>query len=120
MMSSDRWKQIERLYHAALEREPDARKTFLVQACGSDEELRREVASLLDYDDGPAMFFESPIPELAAQSQSEEQTAEMFDSLSPINNRLIIPEAESLPAPPIFIGDHRILRKSSICGVRSG
>jgi eukaryotic-like serine/threonine-protein kinase len=111
MMSPDRWKQIERLYHAALEREPHARKTFLVQACGGDEELRREVASLLHYDDCPTIFFESPITEFAALSQSEEQTAEKFDSLSPINNRLIIPEAESLPAAPIFIGDHRILRK---------
>src|SRR5262249_19742644 len=93
------------------EQEPDARKTFLVQACGGDEELRREVASLLDYDGGPAMFFESPIPEFAAQSQSEEQTAEMFDPLSPLSNGFTTPESESLPVPPVFIGAHRILRK---------
>jgi len=46
-MELDRWEQIERLYHAALEREPDAREAFLVEACAGDEDLRREVAGLL-------------------------------------------------------------------------
>ncbi len=110
-MERDRWERIERLYHAALERGPDARGIFLVQACGDDEELHREVASLLDYDDRPAIFFESPILEFVAQLQAEEQAAETFDSLSTISNVLTIPKSESLPAPPIFIGDHHILRK---------
>ena len=50
MMEPDRREQIERLYHAALEREPDARDAFLDEACAGDEELRREVAGLLDGD----------------------------------------------------------------------
>ena len=28
-MTPERWREIERLYHAALEREPDQRATFL-------------------------------------------------------------------------------------------
>jgi eukaryotic-like serine/threonine-protein kinase len=52
-MEHDRWEKIERLYHAALERGPDAREAFLDEACWGDEALRREVASLIDYDDGP-------------------------------------------------------------------
>jgi hypothetical protein len=55
-MEPDRWKQIERLYHAALELAPDARGTFLVQACGGDEEMRGEFASLLNYDDGQTIL----------------------------------------------------------------
>src|SRR5262245_58829618 len=110
-MDPDRWEQIERLYHAALEHEPGARWAFLVQACGGDEEMRREVASLLDHDDGPAIFFDAPMLEFAAQLQTEDPTAEMFDPLSSLGNGLIIPESESLPAPPVFIGAHRILRK---------
>ena len=43
----DRWKKIEELYHAALERDPAMREAFLDGACGSDVELRREVDSLL-------------------------------------------------------------------------
>jgi hypothetical protein len=49
-MEPDRWEQIERLYHAALEREPDAREAFLDEACAGDEDLRREVAGLLACD----------------------------------------------------------------------
>jgi serine/threonine protein kinase len=110
-MELDRWEQIERLYHEALELAPDARGTFLVQACGGDEEMRREVASLLHHDDGPAIFFEAPMLEFAAQLRTEEPTAEMFDPLSPLSNGITTPESESLPAQPVFIGDHRILRK---------
>jgi hypothetical protein len=107
-MEPDRWKQIERLYHAALELAPDVRGTFLVQACVGDEEMRREVASLLNYDDGQTTFFESPILEFAAQLQPEEQTAEMFEPLLPLGNGLAVSESESPPAPPAFIGAHHI------------
>ncbi|MGH9843345.1 MAG: serine/threonine-protein kinase [Blastocatellia bacterium] len=66
-MTPDRWKQVERLYHAALEREPESRAEFLDEACAADEELRREVASLLAYDDRPASFIEAPVLEVAAR-----------------------------------------------------
>jgi len=46
-MSPSRFGQIERLYHAARERGPNERAGFLDQACAGDEELRREVDSLL-------------------------------------------------------------------------
>ncbi|MEO8052748.1 MAG: protein kinase, partial [Acidobacteriota bacterium] len=46
-MQPARWKQIEELYHAALEREAGERAAFLAQACDGDVELRREVESLL-------------------------------------------------------------------------
>jgi hypothetical protein len=38
---SERWKQVESLYHAALERETATRAAFLAEACAGDEELRR-------------------------------------------------------------------------------
>jgi hypothetical protein len=49
-MELDRWEQIERLYHAALECQPEAREAFLDEACAGDEDLRREVAGLLACD----------------------------------------------------------------------
>jgi serine/threonine protein kinase len=49
-MTSQRWRQIELVYHAALEREPEARAPYLAEACGADEDLRREVESLLAKD----------------------------------------------------------------------
>jgi eukaryotic-like serine/threonine-protein kinase len=46
-MNPDRWQRIEELYHAALAREREGRAAFLANACQGDEELRREVESLL-------------------------------------------------------------------------
>jgi serine/threonine protein kinase/Flp pilus assembly protein TadD len=46
-MDSERWRQVEGLYHAALERELGERAAFLDKACQRDDELRREVESLL-------------------------------------------------------------------------
>jgi serine/threonine protein kinase len=46
----DRWQDVERLYHAALARDERERAAFLRDACRDDEDLRREVESLLGYD----------------------------------------------------------------------
>jgi hypothetical protein len=50
-MRPDRWRQVEQLYHAALEREEPARDAFLREVCRDDEELRSEVRSLLNQTD---------------------------------------------------------------------
>src|SRR5881296_3235120 len=54
-MSPERRRQIEELYHAALERDPGRRAGFLAEACRDDAELRREVDSLLAQDSVPAI-----------------------------------------------------------------
>ncbi len=46
-MTPERWKRIEELYHAALACEAPDRPAFLAGVCAGDEELRREVESLL-------------------------------------------------------------------------
>jgi hypothetical protein len=46
-MTPDRWKDVERLYHAARAEAPEARPAFLAKACGGDEELQQELQSLL-------------------------------------------------------------------------
>ena len=46
-MGPERWRRIEDVYHAALERDSGERPTFLREACRDDSDLRREVESLL-------------------------------------------------------------------------
>ena len=46
-MTSERWQRIEALYHSVVERPPNSQEAFLSEACRGDEELRREVESLL-------------------------------------------------------------------------
>src|SRR5437764_10075905 len=47
-MKPARWQEIERLYYAALDRNPKDRAAFLADASGRDTELLHEVQSLLD------------------------------------------------------------------------
>jgi serine/threonine protein kinase/formylglycine-generating enzyme required for sulfatase activity/cephalosporin-C deacetylase-like acetyl esterase len=51
-MEPDRWRQVEGLYHAALERDPEVRAAFLAEASGGDKELLDEVQSLLEQHTG--------------------------------------------------------------------
>jgi serine/threonine-protein kinase len=46
-MTPERWQEVERVLHAALEREPEERATLLDKLCAGDPELREEVESLL-------------------------------------------------------------------------
>jgi len=59
MMEPKRWRQIEELFHSALECEPARRSAFLDIVCASDASLRQEVDSLLlSYEKGS--FTETP------------------------------------------------------------
>ncbi len=55
-MNPDRWAQVEQLYDAALEREPESRAAFLDEACAEDSDFRREVEELLRYDGAAAQL----------------------------------------------------------------
>ena len=46
-MTPERCEQVERLYHAALELAARLRAAFITETCGGDDELRREIESLL-------------------------------------------------------------------------
>jgi tetratricopeptide (TPR) repeat protein len=47
---ADRWSRVRRVFDAVADLEPAARAARLAEACGEDEELRREVESLLAFD----------------------------------------------------------------------
>ena len=63
-----RWQRLQDIVQAALGRPAEARDAYLAEACGSDDELRREAASLLDQDDRASDFLATPIGELAANA----------------------------------------------------
>lgn len=64
---SDRWHQLETLYHAAHERAPEDRPAYLERACGRDESLRREVESLLAQEELAANFLETDEPAVSGK-----------------------------------------------------
>ena len=65
-MTPERYEQIGQLYDAALELAPGERTALLERACGVDEELRREVESLLEAHEQAGDFIASPAVEMAA------------------------------------------------------
>jgi serine/threonine-protein kinase len=60
-ITPERVRQIEELYHAARERDPGARPAFLIAACGEDDDLRRQVESLLGQQTNRGPLNESPL-----------------------------------------------------------
>lgn len=50
MASSDRWQQINELFHTAVSLSPQARQAYLNNACAQDQSLRREVEKLIAAD----------------------------------------------------------------------
>ena len=79
---TERLQEVERLYHAALERNETEWAAFLDSACAGDEELRHEVESLLSYSKRSKSFIESPAFEAFAKVLAKEQDLEQA---SPIN-----------------------------------
>jgi hypothetical protein len=67
LMKAERWKQINDLFQSAVERAPGERAAFLDEACNSDEELRREVESLLSSHERATNFIELPAFEVAPE-----------------------------------------------------
>jgi serine/threonine protein kinase len=75
-MRPERWRQIDRLYQAALERGATERGAFLDEACARDEELRREVESMLAAHEKAKEaedFLNQPALQVAAQAIADDQ-----------------------------------------------
>ena len=72
-MRPERYKQVDELFIAALERQPEERAAFLDQACSGDSDLRREVETLLSADDQAQSFIESPAYQLAPELLTDDQ-----------------------------------------------
>ena len=54
-MTPERWREVEQVYQSTMDREPRLRAAFLSEACGNDQELRREVDSLLELNHSPVL-----------------------------------------------------------------
>lgn len=60
VVTRERWKQIEAMFEQAFELPLDQRPAFLQSSCDGDEELRREVQSLLDSHSRAGSFIDRP------------------------------------------------------------
>ena len=77
-MTPERWRQIEEIYHLALEHEAGQRSAFLKQACDGDEEMLREIESLLAHEEPAEEFMKAPGMAVLAQAVAHDRTGSMI------------------------------------------
>src|SRR5688500_18923297 len=71
-MSPERWREVERIYQAVLDRrETESPADLLTSLCGGDQELRRDVAMLLEADAEGQHFLEGNALQAAAETLTE-------------------------------------------------
>src|SRR5215470_7487914 len=85
-MDAKRWTQIKEVYDRALDLCGDERESLLAKACGDDDDLRREVASLLAAHEGAGTFLQSPAVEVAAREIVADEV--IFPAPQPIGREL--------------------------------
>lgn len=72
MLNPERWQKVKEIFDAALKRAPNELSSFLDEACGGDQELRREVENLLLSAENAGSFMERPaVGEVAEKFISE-------------------------------------------------
>jgi len=66
-MTPERWKQVNDLFHSAIDRPPEERAAFIGEGCEGDDGVRREVESLLTSHEQAGNFIELPAFEIAPE-----------------------------------------------------
>jgi serine/threonine protein kinase len=69
-MEMERWRRVQRLFHSALDLEPEARQAFLDVSCRGQTDLRREVELLLAKEQEAESFLETPAMHYTTATQT--------------------------------------------------
>src|SRR6202050_4825197 len=102
-MKPERWSKIESIFHKAVEADESRRGSVIEESCAGDEELRREVESLLAHHSDSASFIEQPA--FAGQGNTS--------SVRPVT-------AAAAPRPDlkgVAVGHYRILEEIGLGGM---
>jgi serine/threonine protein kinase/tetratricopeptide (TPR) repeat protein len=66
-MDAERWKRINEIFHAALERDPPDRSSFIAEACNGDISLCAEIEQLIANHLKESSLFQKPAADIAAE-----------------------------------------------------
>ena len=72
-MTPERWQQVKEIFNSALNYRPEERGSFLSQACSGDDNLRREVESLIASHEQSGGFIDEPAFVAAASWLADEK-----------------------------------------------
>ncbi len=88
-MEGERWGRVEQIFHAALQVEQSRRGELVRQSCAGDEDLRREVESLLAHYSEAGSFIETPAFADAGASPPRPRTSRSLNSKSGLAETVI-------------------------------
>ncbi|PWT95068.1 MAG: hypothetical protein C5B55_01740 [Blastocatellia bacterium] len=112
-MTPERWQVIDELFHAALGRNAAERSDFLAHQCGSDEQLRHEVESLLLSHERADNFIETPAGDVAADLLGTHKST--FEPSQQIENYCIIRQLGLGGMGEVYLAeDTRLKRKVAL------
>jgi non-specific serine/threonine protein kinase/serine/threonine-protein kinase len=74
-MTPERWQRVKDIFDRAMECGPASRVAFIRERCGDDEELRKEVESLLASDPETGSLLDNPLMETAAMAPGDGASA---------------------------------------------
>jgi eukaryotic-like serine/threonine-protein kinase len=77
-VSSERWRHVGEIYHAALALPAPERDAYLASACGTDNDLRLEVESLLARASDASGFLETTALELTGRALADKRQASLI------------------------------------------
>jgi serine/threonine-protein kinase len=77
-MTSEQYRRVSELYHAAMELAPEVREDFLARSCGDDDHLRREVESLLQASQRADSYFGAPALDVAAELLAQQKNPSLI------------------------------------------
>ncbi len=83
-MEAIRWQRLEEIYHAALEKPFAARRKFLDEVCGDDEDLRDEVVAMISAYSRSGEFLNDPVTSFVWQAFSDKENVFFNQQLSPL------------------------------------
>ncbi len=69
-MNAEHWQKVKNILENALEKSPESRFVYLEEFCGEDEDLRREVENLLEFEQPEADLLESDVVAAVLQNDS--------------------------------------------------
>src|SRR5262245_27764537 len=75
-VTPERWSQLERLYHEALECPRDRRAAFLARECAGEHSLRQAVESLIAHDERASHYLSAPVQSLPTSLELQTSSPE--------------------------------------------
>ena len=88
-MDPERWRKVERIFHAVVEADETRRTAILEESCAGDQSLRREVESLLQHHNNAKDFIETPAFVASGPTRNREGLSDAYGNREMVAGALV-------------------------------